>query len=115
MNQISEFSKSIASNIKDDKNENYSFDLALIIVIGSIIINVLKLFMMCNIFGKDLESRIKNPNIVDRMLLKRAINQKLDKKYANLKPKIQDSIIEQAKTLTSEKINLMIEEAKNAE
>lgn len=114
MNQISEFSKSIAFNIKDDKNENYSFDVMFIIVIGSIIINMLKLLTMCNVFGKDLDSRIRNPNMLDRMLLKKAINEKLDKKYAHLRPVIQEQIIQQAKHLTSEQISLMLEEVKNA-
>lgn len=114
MNEISEFSKSVACNVKDDKNENYSFDVMFIIVIGSIIINVLKLLSMCNVFGRDLDSRIKNPNMMDRILLKKAIRQKLDKQYMHLVPVIQEQIVKQAQNLTSAQISLMMEEAKNA-
>lgn len=113
MSITDELAKDIASNIADD-NKNYSFDLGLIIIIGSIIIGVLQLLMKCNVFGRSLENRIKNPGPLDKILLRKAVKNKLPKEYSHLRPQVQDLILEKAKELPSEKFQLIVKEAENA-
>lgn len=113
MKTISEFSKQITSDLADE-NKDYSFDVTLIIIIGSIVINILKLLMKCNIFGRKLDERIKNPGSIDRILLRRAIKNKLPIEYIHLKDQIQDRVLAEVQKLSKEQINLMAEEAKNA-
>lgn len=114
MDNINNFATKIASNIKDDNNKSYSFDPMFIIVIGSILLNTLKLLMMCNIFGKNLEDRIKNPSLLDKMLLKRSINKNITPEYKHLKDSISKEILANANNLSYEEIFKMVEEAKNA-
>ena len=111
MKEISKFAESIAGNIKDD-NKDYTFDIGLIVIIASIVINIIKLLVKCNIFGRSLEDRVKNPGPIDAILLRRAIKNKLTPEYMHLKNKIQEEILLQVKSLSPEKIKLMIEETK---
>jgi hypothetical protein len=113
MKAIEEFSKQITANLADE-NKDYSFDPSLIILIGSIIISVLQLLMKCNIFGRKLDERIKNPGPIDRILLRKAIKNKLTPEYVHLKDQIQDKILKEVQNLSKDKINLIAEEAKNA-
>lgn len=113
MKEISDFTHKITSSLKDEEKD-YSFDPTLIVIIGSILINVLQLLVKCNIFGRKLEDRIKNPGPIDRILLRKAIKNKLTSEYVHLKDKIQEKILEEVQNLSKEKINLMAEEAKNA-
>lgn len=113
MIEITNFSEKITSDLKDE-NQDYSFDFGLIVIIGSILINVLQLLMKCNVLGRKLEDRIKNPGPIDRILLKRAIKSKLTPEYIHLKDKIQERILEEVQNLPKDKISLMAEEAKNA-
>lgn len=115
MKEISEFSKQVTTDLVDnDSNKNYSFDLGLIVIIGSIVISILQLLMKCNIFGRKLDERIKNPGPIDRILLRRAIKNKLTPEYSHLKDQIQERILQEVQNLSKDKINLMAEEAKNA-
>lgn len=113
MKEIEQFSKQITTNLADE-NKDYSFDPGLIILVGSIIISVLQLLMKCNIFGRKLDERIKNPGPIDRILLRKAIKNKLTPEYSHLKDQIQDKILKEVQNLPKDKINLMAEEAKNA-
>ena len=113
MSEIDKISKNIASKINDN-NKNYSFDLGLIITIGSIIIGIIQLLIKCNVFGKNLEDRIKNPGLLDKILLRKAIKNKLPKEYSHLRSQVQDLILEQTKELSSEKFQSIIKEAENA-
>lgn len=109
--QIDQFSASIASKLGDDQ---YQFDLGLIVIIGSIIIGVLQLLMKCNVFGRNIEDRIRNPGPLDKILLRKAVKNKLPEQYGSLKTNIQEQILAQVKDLSSESIQAMIKEAKNA-
>ena len=111
MKEVSKFAESIAGSIKDD-SKDYAFDMGLIVIIGSIVINIIQLLVKCNIFGRSLEDRVKNPGPIDTILLRRAIKNKLTPEYIHLKNKIQEEILLQVKSLSSEKIKLMIEESK---
>ena len=113
MSEIDEISKNIASKINDN-NKNYSFDLGLIITIGSIIISIIQLLIKCNVFGRNLEDRIKNPGVLDKILLRKAIKNKLPKEYSHLRPQVQDLILEKTKELSSEKFQSIVKEAENA-
>jgi hypothetical protein len=96
MSATEDLAKEIASNIEDGEN-NYSFDFGLIIIIGSIIIGVLQLLMKCNVFGRSLEDRVKNPGPLDKILLRKAVKDKLPKEYAHLRPQVQDLILAESK------------------
>ena len=109
--EIDQFSVQIASKLNDEK---YQFDLGLIVIIGSIIIGVLQLLMKCNVFGRNIEDRIKNPGPLDKILLRKVVKNKLPEEYAGLKTEVQEQILAQVKNLSSESINAMIKEAKNA-
>ena len=113
MNEISEFAQEVALDIKDE-NKSYSFDIGLILIIGSIVVNIIKLLIRCNLFGRKLEDRVKNPGPIEKILLRRAVKQELPQEYAHLKEQIQEQILNQVKNLSSEKINLMAQEVKNA-
>jgi hypothetical protein len=113
MSATEDLAKEIASNIEDGEN-NYSFDFGLIIIIGSIIIGVLQLLMKCNVFGRSLEDRVKNPGPLDKILLRKAVKDKLPKEYAHLRPQVQDLILAEAKKITSENFQSIVQEAKNA-
>jgi hypothetical protein len=113
MSAIDDLSKDIASNIKDGEN-NYSFDFGLIVIIGSIIIGVLQLLMKCNVFGRSLEDRVKNPGVLDKILLRKAVKDKLPQEYAHLRPQVQDLILTESKKITSENFQSIVQEAKNA-
>jgi hypothetical protein len=113
MSAIDELSKNIASNIEDGDN-NYSFDFGLIVIIGSIIIGVLQLLMKCNVFGRSLEDRIKNPGPIDKILLRKAVKDKLPKQYAHLRPQVQDLILAESKKISSENFQLIAQEARDA-
>lgn len=110
---VNELAKEIASNIEDDEN-NYSFDLGLIVIIGSIIIGVLQLLMKCNIFGRSLEDRVKNPSALDKILLRKAVKDKLPKEYAHLRSQVQELILAESKKISSESFQSIVQEAKNA-
>jgi hypothetical protein len=110
---VNELAKEIASNIEDGEN-NYSFDFGLIVIIGSIIIGVLQLLMKCNVFGRSLEDRVKNPGALDKILLRKAVKNKLPKEYAHLRPQIQDLLLAESKKLSSENFQSIVQEAKNA-
>lgn len=113
MSTIDELAKEIASNIEDGE-KNYTFDLGLIIMIGSIIISVIQLLMKCNIFGRSLEDRVKNPGVLDKILLRKAIKDKLPKEYAHLRPQMQDLILAESKKISSEKFQSIVKEARDA-
>ena len=110
---IEEFSKNIATNINDE-DKNYSFDLGLIIIIGSIIINIIKLLIKCNVFGQKMEDRIKNPGPIDQILLRRAIKGNLPKEYSHLRDQIKDQILVNVRNLSNDQIKNMVMEAENA-
>ena len=110
---IDELAKEIASNIEDGEN-NYSFDFGLIVIIGSIIIGVLQLLMKCNVFGRSLEDRVKNPGALDKILLRKAVKDKLPPEYAHLRPQLQELILAESKKISSESFQSIIQEAKNA-
>lgn len=113
MSEIDNLAKEIASNIEDGK-KNYSFDFGLIVIIGSIVISVIQLLMKCNVFGRSLEDRVKNPGALDKILLRKAIKDKLPKEYNHLRPQMQDLILAESKKISSEKFQSIIQEAKNA-
>lgn len=113
MSETDNLAKEIASNIKDSE-KNYSFDLGLIVIIGSIIINIIQLLMKCNMFGRSLEDRIKNPGTLDKILLRKAIKDKLPKEYAHLRPQMQELILAESKKISSEKFQSIVQEARNA-
>lgn len=113
MKATEELAREIASNINDGE-KNYSFDLGLIVIIGSIIIGVLQLLMRCNVFGRNLEDRVKNPGPLDKILLRKAVKSKLPKEYAHLRPQIQDLILAESQKMSSEKFQSIIQEARNA-
>ena len=109
--EINQFSAHIVTNLNDNK---YHFDLGLIVIIGSIVIGILQLLMKCNVFGRKMEDRIRNPGPLDKILLRKAVKNKLPEEYTELKTEIQEQILAQVKNLSSESINAMIKEAKNA-
>lgn len=109
--EVDQFSVQIAAKLNDNK---YQFDLGLIVIIGSIIIGVLQLLMKCNVFGRNIEDRIKNPGPLDKILLRKVVKNKLPQEYAELRTEIQEQILSQVKDLSSESIDAMIKEAKNA-
>jgi hypothetical protein len=111
--KIEDFSKNITANLQDN-NKNYSFDIGLIVTIGYIIISIIQLLMKCNVFGRKLEDRIKNPGPIDQILLRRAIKNNLPKKYYHLRDQIKDQILLNVKTLSNDEIKTMVMEAKNA-
>jgi hypothetical protein len=111
--KIEDFSRNIVSNIQDD-NKNYSFDSALIITIGYIVINIIELLIKCNVFGRKLEDRIKNPGTIDQILLRRAIKNHLPKEYSHLRDQIKDQILINVKTLSNDQIKNIVMEASNA-
>jgi len=111
--KIEDFSRNIASNIQDD-NKNYSFDSALIITIGYIVINIIELLIKCNVFGRKLEDRIKNPGTIDQILLRRAIKNHLPKEYSHLRDQIKDQILMDVKNLSNDQIKNIVMEASNA-
>jgi hypothetical protein len=111
--KIEDFSRNIASNIQDD-NKNYSFDSALIITIGYIVINIIELLIKCNVFGRKLEDRIKNPGTIDQILLRRAIKNHLPKEYSHLRDQIKDQILIDVKNLSNDQIKNIVMEASNA-
>jgi len=110
---VNELAKEIASNIEDGDN-NYSFDFGLIVIIGSIIIGVLQLLMKCNVFGRSLEDRVKNPGVLDKILLRKAIKDKLPQEYSHLRPQVQELLLAESKKISSESFQSIIQEAKNA-
>lgn len=113
MSDIQDFAKDIAADLPSEDGR-YGFDLALIIIIGSIIINVLQLLMKCNVFGRKLEDRVKNPGPIDQILLSRAIKKELPQEYAHLRDNIKQAVLTKIQSLPTEKINNMAKEAKNA-
>lgn len=114
MSNINDFAKEIALEIPPSDDKNYSFDLGLIIIIGTIIINVFQLLVKCNVFGRSLADRVKNPGTIDRILLSRAIKKELPQEYAHLKDQVKDIILTKVKSMPAEKINTMAKEAQDA-
>lgn len=113
MSEINNLAKEIAANIEDGE-KNYSFDFGLIVIIGSIIISVVQLLIKCNIFGRSLEDRIKNPGVLDKILLRKAIKDKIPKEYAHLRSQMQDLILAESKKISSEKFQSIIKESRDA-
>jgi len=113
MSDIEEFAQNVAADLPNEDGK-YAFDLGLIIIIGSIIVNVLQLLMKCNVFGRKLEDRAKNPGPIDQILLSRAIKKELPQEYAHLRDDIKQVILTKIQSLPTEKINNMAKEAKNA-
>lgn len=111
MSDIDDFAANVASDIKDD-SENFSSIMITLMVI-SIIINAIRLMMACNLFGRNLEDRIKNPNRLDQILLRRSIKNNLPSEFIHLKDQIQKQILDKSKTLTSTQIQNMVLEVKN--
>lgn len=113
MTETDNLAKEIASHITDGE-KNYSFDFGLIVIIGSIIISIIQLLMKCNVFGRSLEDRVKNPGVLDKILLRKAIKDKLPKEYAHLRPQMQDLILAESKKISSEKFQSIVKEARDA-
>jgi len=113
MSDIQDFAKDIAADLPNQEGK-YSFDLGLIVIIGSIVINVLQLLMKCNIFGRSLEDRVKNPGPIDKILLGRAIKKELTQEYIHLREDIKQAVLTKIQSLPADKINSMAKEAKNA-
>lgn len=114
MNDIKDFAKEVVSEIPKSEDKNYSFDLGLIVIIGSIIVNVFQLLMKCNVFGRSLDDRVKNPGPIDKILLSRAIKRELTPEYAHLREDVKQIILTKVQKMPSEKIMSMAKEAKNA-
>lgn len=112
MDNINNFSATVASNLQDDDGKNYGFDPTLIVIIGSIILNAISLMIKCHVFGS-MENRVKNPNLIDQMMLKKEIKKQLPQEYANLSGKVKDAILKSSQNLSSDEINKIIEEVKN--
>lgn len=113
MSEIEEFSKEIAGDIRTEGGK-YAFDLGLIIIIGSIIINVIQLLMKCNVFGRKMEDRVKNPGPIDKILLSKSIKKELPQEYSHLREDIKEVILNKIQSLPTEKITAMVKEAKDA-
>ena len=113
MNNIDDFAKEIASDIPKEDG-TYAFDIGLIMIIASIVINVVKLLIKCNIFGRKIEDRVKNPGTIDKILLGRAIKKELPEEYLHLKESIKESILIKVQSLPKDKIYAIIKEAENA-
>ena len=112
MSEIDNFAANIATDIKDE-SENFN-SLMITLMIVSIIISALRLMVDCKLFGKNMESRIKNHLIFYKILIKKEIIYKLPNEYSNLKDQIFDQIVSKSPNLTSNQIQKMLEEAKNA-
>jgi len=113
MNNIDDFAKEIASDIPKEDG-TYAFDVGLIMIIASIVINVVKLLIKCNIFGRKIEDRVKNPGTIDKILLGRAIKKELPEEYLHLKENIKESILTKVQSLSKDKVYAIIKEAENA-
>ena len=57
---------------------------------------------------------MKNPGPLDKVLLRKAVKDKLPKEYAHLRPQVQDLILAESKKITSENFQSIVQEAKNA-
>jgi len=112
MNEIDKFAQDVSKDVYDDSPNYGSIIITLMII--SIIVNTLRLMMSCNLFGRNIEDRIKNPGRLDKILLKKAIKNKIPPECAHLKDQIQEQILSKSKNLSSVQIQQMAEEAKNA-
>jgi len=52
--------------------------------------------------------------VLDKILLRKAVKDKLPKEYAHLRPQVQDLILAESKKITSENFQSIVQEAKNA-
>lgn len=110
--EIESFASSVASEVKDDSNKFGSLMITLMIV--SIIVNILRLMQSCNIFGKKMKDRIKNPGPIDRLLLKKAIKDNLTKDQQHLRGQIFEEILKKTPELSENQINQMVKEMKES-
>jgi len=108
--EIDNFAASIAGDVKDESNKFGSLMITLMIV--SIIVSTLRLLQSCNLFGKKMEDRIKNPGPIDRILLKKAIRDNLTKDQQHLRGQIFEEMLKKTPQLSSEQISKMISEVK---
>ncbi len=111
--EVDNFACEIARDLPSQDGK-YSFDLSLIVIIGSIIINTLQLLIKCNVFSSNLSAKVKNPGMVEKAMLARTIKNKVPKEYMHLREEIKNTIIDKIKDLPEDKINSMITEVKNA-
>ena len=103
----------MSSQIANGLGEGYQFDFGLIVIIGSIIIGVIQLLMRCNIFGRSIECKLRNPNLIDKIMLKRVINDKLPKDKQHLATQIRSQLLSQCSSLSSESIQSILKEIPN--
>ena len=111
--EIDNFAASIASEVKDESNKFGSLMITLMIV--SIIVSTLRLLQSCNLFGKTMEDRIKNPGPVDRLLLKKAIRDNLTRDQQHLRGQIFEEMLKKTPQLSSQQISKMIQETKETQ
>lgn len=112
MREIDNFAASVAEDVKDETNRFGSLMIVLMVV--SIIVSVLRLMQSCNFFGKSLEQRIKNPGPVDRLLLKKAIRDNLNKEQMHLRGPILEEILKKTPQLSGQQIDRMMQEIKES-
>jgi hypothetical protein len=110
MSVVDKFSAEVASDVKDESSRFGSVIITLMVI--SIVVNIIRLMMSCNLFGKPLEARIKNPGPLDRILLKKAVRDGLTKDQRVLQGQIYEGILSKSKKLTSEQLSAMVEEVK---
>jgi hypothetical protein len=110
--EIDNFAASVAEGVTDESNKFGSLMITLMIV--SIVVSILRLMQSCNLFGKTMEERIKNPGPVDRMLLKKAIRDNLTKDQLHLKGQIFEEVLKKTPQLSSAQIQKMVQEMKES-
>lgn len=108
--EIENFAASVAENVKDESNKFGSLMITLMII--SIVVSVLRLLQSCNLFGKTLEQRMKNPGPVDRLLLKKAVRDNLTKEQQYLQGQIFQELLKKTPHLTSAQIEKMAQETR---
>ena len=111
MKEIEKFAQNISNNVQNESNQYGSITITMMVI--SIIISTLRLMNECNLFGGRLENRIKNPGRWDRLLLRKAIKNKLPADQSHLRDKIYEQIVLQSQGLSSGQIQIMLKEAKN--
>lgn len=111
--EIDKFAASVAEGVTDESKKFGSLMITLMII--SIIVSTLRLLQSCNLFGKKIEDRIKNPGPVDRFLLKKAIRNNLTKGQQHLRGQIFEEMLKKTPQLSSEQISKMIQETKETQ
>lgn len=107
-NESEKVAMKIATHV-NAKNENFTIDPLLILMLAGLIVNLIRLWMACK-DKSNIHKQMKHPSLLFKFFLRKEI----DKHFAkDNRREVYDSILDVAKQLSEQEINNLLDEAEN--